>query len=204
LLTYFVSSNQNFECYTKTIYHEKSSKNKKGMDKWLYPDIVGVKFKNYSKNLVKFSDKFNFSVPKIYSFEIKINLSVGNFREYFFQTVSNSSWANESYLIALDIDVKDEELNELISKLSSSFGIGVISLDTKNLDQSEILAPAKFRDSLDLVIMDELCRKNGDFNNFIKTISEFQYENKVRYKDEFDEIYELEELESYMSKKGIL
>lgn len=42
LLTKFVYSAPHFKCYTKTVYHEKSQKRKKGMNKWLHPDIVGV------------------------------------------------------------------------------------------------------------------------------------------------------------------
>lgn len=43
-LTYMAFFNENLKCYTKTIFHEKSSKSPKGMDRWLYPDMVGVRF----------------------------------------------------------------------------------------------------------------------------------------------------------------
>ncbi len=42
-LTYMAINNENLKCYTKTIFHEESSKSPKGMDRWLYPDMVGVK-----------------------------------------------------------------------------------------------------------------------------------------------------------------
>jgi hypothetical protein len=35
---------------------------------------------------------------------MKKNLNFTNLREYYFQAVSNSSWANEGYIVALDID----------------------------------------------------------------------------------------------------
>ncbi|MDY2998610.1 MAG: HTH domain-containing protein, partial [Campylobacter hyointestinalis] len=35
LLSRFVSFNENFKAYTKTIYHESSKKSQKGADKWL-------------------------------------------------------------------------------------------------------------------------------------------------------------------------
>ncbi len=43
-LTYMAINNENLKCYTKTIFHEESSKSPKGMDRWLYPDMVGVRF----------------------------------------------------------------------------------------------------------------------------------------------------------------
>ncbi|GAA9599170.1 hypothetical protein HpHA66_13750 [Helicobacter pylori] len=43
-LTYMAYHNENLKCYTKTIFHEGSLKSPKGMDRWLYPDMVGVRF----------------------------------------------------------------------------------------------------------------------------------------------------------------
>ncbi len=43
-LTYMAFGNENLKCYTKTIFHEGSLKSPKGMDRWLYPDMVGVRF----------------------------------------------------------------------------------------------------------------------------------------------------------------
>ncbi len=43
-LTYMACHNENLKCYTKTIFHEGSLKSPKGMDRWLYPDMMGVRF----------------------------------------------------------------------------------------------------------------------------------------------------------------
>ncbi|WQV23198.1 HrgA protein [Helicobacter pylori] len=43
-LTYMAIHNENLKCYTKTIFHEESVKSPKGTDRWLYPDMVGVRF----------------------------------------------------------------------------------------------------------------------------------------------------------------
>ncbi len=43
-LTYMACYNENLKCYTKTIFHEGSTKSPKGIDRWLYPDMVGVRF----------------------------------------------------------------------------------------------------------------------------------------------------------------
>lgn len=132
LLASFVELSPNFNARVKTIFHESSIKSKKGRDKWLYPDIVGVSFEHesYEDSVLNFAAKFVKIPLKIYSFEMKKYLSIANLREYYFQAVSNSSWANEGYLVALDIDESDEELMELIGSLNSSFGIGVLGLDS--------------------------------------------------------------------------
>lgn len=61
-LTYIAINNENLKCYTKTIFHEESSKSPKGMDRWLYPDMVGVRFLHAewsNENLIAFSKKFD-------------------------------------------------------------------------------------------------------------------------------------------------
>ncbi|WRG68800.1 HrgA protein [Helicobacter pylori] len=61
-LTYMAFGNENLKCYTKTIFHEESLKSSKGMDRWLYPDMVGVRFLHAewsNENLIAFSKKFD-------------------------------------------------------------------------------------------------------------------------------------------------
>lgn len=183
LLANFVGLSPNFNARVKTIFHESSIKSKKGRDKWLYPDIVGVSFEHesYEDSVLNFAAKFVKIPLKIYSFEMKKYLSIANLREYYFQAVSNSSWANEGYLVALDIDESDEELMELIGSLNSSFGIGVLGLDSENLAQSKILAQPKFRANLDFNIINELCKKNPHFNKFLETVKDYDSKNKKRF-----------------------
>ncbi|MBR2252258.1 MAG: hypothetical protein IJ881_07660, partial [Neisseriaceae bacterium] len=106
LLVNFVFSNENFYARSKTIFHEESKKSKSGTDKWLYPDIVGVNFEydDFDNAVSQFVSRYDKLPIKIYSFELKKELTVANFRECYFQAVSNSSWANEGYLVAAQID----------------------------------------------------------------------------------------------------
>ena len=146
LLCKFLAEHPVFAAQSRTIFHEKSGKNQKGADKWLYPDMVGVQFEyaDYEhSSLQAWMRKFDRLPIKIFSFEIKKHLDFGNYKEYFFQAVSNSSWANEGYLVALSVP-QDGEFREALQKLSQSFGIGIILLDAANLSQSEILSPAKY------------------------------------------------------------
>lgn len=206
LLASFVELSPNFNARVKTIFHESSIKSKKGRDKWLYPDIVGVSFEHesYEDNVLNFAAKFVKIPLKIYSFEMKKYLSIANLREYYFQAVSNSSWANEGYLVALDIDESDEELMELIGSLNSSFGIGILGLDSENLAQSKILAQPKFRANLDFNIINELCKKNPHFNKFLETVKDYDSKNKKCFDGEFDRILTDDEMQKYLKNKKIV
>ena len=150
LLSAYVFSEQHFHCYTKTIYHEKSGKKKKGHNKWLHPDIVGVyfPFDDYNNSTVALIESFSDSAIKLFSFEMKITITLANLREYYFQALSNSNWAHEGYLVALEYENGEDLLDEM-RKLSSVFGIGFIKLNAENIEQSEILVSAKTKDKID-------------------------------------------------------
>ncbi|OBX44513.1 hypothetical protein [Moraxella catarrhalis] len=195
VLTYFLKSDKYFQAYSKTIFHEVSPKGAKGEDKWLYPDMVAVYFEyaNYQKNhVLDFITKFNKPPIKIYSFEIKKELNFSNYKESFFQAVSNSSWANEGYLVAAQI-LPDGQFIEALKKLSQSFGIGIIELNRHNVKQSKILSPAKFKEMMDYSVVDELANKNDNFSQFLKTIIDFDVNHPHRYDSEFDKILNLYE-----------
>ena len=206
LLCKFLAEHPVFAAQSRTIFHEKSSKNQKGADKWLYPDMVGVQFEyaDYEHgSLQAWMRKFDRLPIKIFSFEIKKYLDFGNYKEYFFQAVSNSSWANEGYLVALSVP-QDGEFREALQKLSQSFGIGIILLDAANLSQSEILSPARYKKQIDYAVMYELAEKNRDFSQFLITITEYDHKNPHRYLSEFDEVLDDDAMAKYLVTKGIL
>ncbi|WP_024113516.1 COG2958 family protein [Helicobacter pylori] len=195
-LTYMVISNENLKCYTKTIFHEESSKSPKGMDRWLYPDMVGVRFLHAewsNENLIAFSKKFDTLPVKLVSFELKKEISVHNCRECYFQAISNSSWANEGYLVGRHIDTHNPQLMDLLKRLHASFGIGVIDLRTDE-DKSTILLNAKYKEKIDYTVASELSAKNEKFSGFLKSVVDYDPAHSYRYKDEFDEIKKKEEL----------
>ncbi|GAA7472044.1 COG2958 family protein [Helicobacter pylori] len=195
-LTYMAINNENLKCYTKTIFHEESSKSIKGMDRWLYPDMVGVRFLHAelsNENLIAFSKKFDTLPVKLVSFELKKEISVNNCRECYFQAISNSSWANEGYLVGHRIDTHNPKLMDLLKRLHASFGIGVIDLRTDE-DKSAILLNAKYKEKIDYTVASELSEKNSKFNDFLKSVVDYDPKNQNRYKDEFDEIKKKEEL----------
>ncbi|WP_120908497.1 COG2958 family protein [Helicobacter pylori] len=195
-LTYMAFYNENLKCYTKTIFHEESSKSPKGMDRWLYPDMVGVRFLHAewsNENLIAFSKKFDTLPVKLVSFELKKEISVHDCRECYFQAISNSSWANEGYLVGRHIDTHNPQLMDLLKRLHASFGIGVIDLRT-NEDKSAILLNAKYKEKIDYTVASELSAKNEKFSGFLKSVVDYDPAHSYRYKDEFDEIKKKEEL----------
>ncbi|RVY37184.1 COG2958 family protein [Helicobacter pylori] len=195
-LTYMAFHNENLKCYTKTIFHEESSKSPKGMDRWLYPDMVGVRFLHAelsNENLIAFSKKFDTLPVKLMSFELKKEISVHNCRECYFQAISNSSWANEGYLVGRHIDTHNPQLMDLLKRLHASFGIGVIDLRTDE-DKSAILLNAKYKEKIDYTVALELSGKNEKFNGFLKSVVDYDPNHQHRYKDEFDEVKKKEKL----------
>ncbi|MCQ2942710.1 COG2958 family protein [Helicobacter pylori] len=195
-LTYMAIHNENLKCYTKTIFHEESLKSPKGMDRWLYPDMVGVRFLHAelsNENLIAFSKKFDTLPVKLVSFELKKEISVNNCRECYFQAISNSSWANEGYLVGRHIDTHNPQLMDLLKRLHASFGIGVIDLRTDE-DKSAILLNAKYKEKIDYTVALELSDKNPKFSGFLKSVVDYDPDFPNRYKDEFDEVKKKEEL----------
>jgi len=186
------------KCYTKTINHSKS--NKKEFGEWVHPDMVGCHFltEEWQGDLSKLSRATGNSAIKIFSFELKREITLTNLREAFFQTVSNSSWANESYLVAAEIAEKVELESEL-KRLSSSFGIGVIKLNLNNPDDSEIKYPSAIRDVLDWETMSKLTM-NKDFNEFLEQVNNNLTSSKI-YKEQFDKILDKEKLVAKFNQK---
>ncbi len=164
--------------YCKTIgvetlrIDEKLSKKNggKNYNKWLHADIVGYKdlaenFNDITKEcIVEYSCERSY----LYSFEVKAGIITNStLRKYFFQTVSNSSWANYSYLVAEGIDSKAKEELQL---LCSSFNIGFIQLDKDEPEESDIIIQAQKTD-IDWNMIDRIANENPDFQKYLKNIS---------------------------------
>jgi len=190
LLTYFAYTY--LRMYTKTIYHEKS--NKKKYSQWLHPDMVGVYFpiEEWKNEVIDFAKETGSTYITLYSFEIKRELGFHNLREAFFQAVSNSSWANEGYLVSANIDQDDELLAEL-KRLATAFGIGIIKLDIEDPDSSEIILPAKHKRELDWETINKLTDENPNFREFVKRIKIDLSIKEIR-KEKYDKVLEEGEL----------
>ncbi|GAA7294936.1 COG2958 family protein [Helicobacter pylori] len=203
LLVKFLHEDPNFNLLCKTIYHERCQKGKKGEDRWNYPDIVGVYFpcNKYKGETLKFLHHTGQEKHKLYSFELKKELSLSNLKESYFQAVSNSTWANEGYLVVFKID--DKVLGEL-RRLNQSFGIGVIKLEFK-VSNSKILLPAREKE-INIPTLNMLLNKNPDgFKPFIENINrqiEKGFDTPIEMNG-FDEVLDDKKMQEYITDKGI-
>ncbi|MCI9069313.1 COG2958 family protein [Clostridium sp.] len=197
LLTYYAYNYMRI--HTRTIYHEKSKRKDKGANEWLHPDLVGFYFplRDWNKQVLELSNNIGSTPIRIYSFEMKKELDFINIRSAFFQTVSNSSWANESYLVAANISGDSDFLDEL-KRLSASFGIGVIRLDVNKPDDSTIIYPARYKTELDWDTVNKLIEENNDFKEFISDINACIKSNRI-YDTAYDEIYDVDGLIRFFS-----
>lgn len=201
LLVAYVNSDPHFLGHTMTIHHENSVKTGKNAEKWLHPDLVSVRlpFDDLDQSTIALAKNAGIETIAIFSFEMKKEITGANVREYYFQAVSNSSWANEGYLVAPKIS--DDALKQL-SKLNASFGIGIIKLNTEDVHQSEILMPSREND-LDVVMIDELVRINKDFSTFVTVINKSMDAKGLFGENKFDKVMEDDELQAYIEKKKI-
>lgn len=159
--------------YSKTIFHETSQKQGKKFNEWVHPDIVAVdfKFESLSKETLNVLNQVAEPNIYLYSFELKKgNLEFLNLREYYFQAVSNSSWANEGYLVVESLEDEQEFQSEL-SRLVNLFGIGIIVLNKDDVASSKIIHEARRKNNLDFEMIDKLARLNPNFENFLNSIN---------------------------------
>lgn len=196
------------DIFSKTIFHEQSNRNDEHQ-KWIHPDMVGIKFlklqTNASQTFLKAINRVD--TFKISSYEIKKEINTDyELKKSFFQAVSNSSWANYGYLAAFEIN---SGLSDEMERLNQSFGIGIIELRA-NPYESKILFQPKYKD-FDFKTIDKLCKINKEFEKFIEqaeklmTASDKYAKATEKELDEFCDSYFLTdtEVEKYCKEKHI-
>jgi hypothetical protein len=181
ILVEYLNSELNLLCLR---IDEKRSKNQRGNggNQWLHPDIVAMQpvDKDWDLLVRTCVQKGGGQSVRLWSFEVKTELNNSNVRRSFFQAVSNSSWANEGYLVAKDIN--DNAYQEL-RMLSALHGIGVILLNMENPSESEILLPAIARPAIDWQSVNRIVLENDDFKDFVEMVSTYFQTGRIRSKD---------------------
>ena len=117
---------------------------------------------------------------RLWSFEVKKELNSTNVRKSFFQAVSNSSWANEGYLVTANFAPNIEHELRMLSALH---GIGVIILNSENPYESEILLPAIARSEVDWLSVNRIVVENEDFREFVELVSIYYQTGLIRSTD---------------------
>lgn len=162
------------EVFSKRI-DEKRSSNRHGPkgNKWLYPDVVGMKdlSADWDRGIKDCVASYSGSRTSLWSFEVKLLVNRSNVRESYFQAVSNSSWANFGYLVAGEVE-GNSTVKEL-RILSAAHGIGLIQLDLETPAESQIIIPARERPDIDWDTCNRLAVENKDFSQFVKLVREF-------------------------------
>ncbi len=200
---------RNSKIFSKTIFHEQSTYQKDNKQIWSHPDMVGIRITKMeslaSKNLQRAIN--NNDLIRLYSYEIKKEIVTdSDLKMAFFQAVSNSSWANYGYLVAIEFN---NGLMDEMERLSQAFGIGIIKLNA-NPFRSQVLFPPKFR-NLDFRTVDKLCLINKEFETFIEQTEKLMNADEKYYKstekelNEFCDKYLLNDSESkeYCESKNI-
>ena len=181
LMNYLSSEHQ---LYCLRIDEKRSGNNLgSGGNQWLHPDIVAMepvaqKWHQHVKTCVL---QGGGQSVRLWSFEVKKVLTMGNVRKSFFQAVSNSSWANEGYLVATSI--ADSRVEQELRMLSALHGIGVILLSVDNPSESELLLPAQKRVEIDWQSVNRIVEENADFKDFVDLVSNYYQTGRVRSRD---------------------
>lgn len=164
---------------------EKKSKNMRGTggNQWLHPDIVAMQPVDKEWNeLVRHCVKQGGGQSvRLWSFEVKKELNSSNVRKSFFQAVSNSSWANEGYLVA--VSIVGEQVEQELRMLSALHGIGIIVLDVSNPSESDMVIPARARTEVDWQSVNRILVENEDFKDYIELVSTYYQTGRIRSKD---------------------
>lgn len=164
---------------------EKRSKNSRGSggNQWLHPDIVAMQpvDKEWHELIRSCVKQGAGQSVRLWSFEVKKELSGSNARKSFFQAVSNSSWANEGYLVATSIS--DSSVEQELRMLSALHGIGVILLNPQNPSESEMMLPARSRSDVDWQSVNRILVENEDFKDYIELVSTYYQTGRVRARD---------------------
>jgi hypothetical protein len=189
-----------FGAHCRTIFHEKSLKKGEKQNQWIHPDVVGFALttQDWTNEVVQLAQSTRTLAARLYSFEVKIALDFTTLREFFFQAVSNSSWAHEGYLVAVEID-DDPDFRAELTRLSQSFGIGVIQLNISNPDDCTVLLAPRKNSELDWQTVDRIAAVNPDFGGFISSVAKSVKINHLTV-DGFDKILTDIELEVHLKK----
>lgn len=169
-----------FDLCTKRI-DEKRSSNRRGPggNAWLYPDMVSLEdiTRDWDRDIRDCVGELAAPKARLWSFEVKKLLNRSNIREAYFQAVSNSSWAHYGYLVAGRIEGVDTRKE--LRMLYGLHGIGVIQLKIGDINESEVLIPARFRAEVDWNTANRLCEENSDFRQFVKLVRQFHQTDEV-------------------------
>lgn len=115
------------------VEHTAGAHQPAGVNKWKFPDVVVLHWEVGNQRddgfaldhaLLEVKRSLGEQPFRIASVELKVELTLSNFREYFFQCVSNSKWAHLAHLV-IATPVLDALLVQELRRLGGSYGVAV-------------------------------------------------------------------------------
>ncbi len=190
--------------YSMNVEHTKGKKDEKGLNKWKYPDVIllnwevgellGDEYK-ISNTMLEVRKSLGEQPFRLISNELKSELRFTNFRENFFQCVSNSKWSHIAQL-SIAIDITDSKLIEELSRLGKSYDVSIttygltgdkidnfpdanqiLKMSEQEFDtitkeiKINFINTGRERESLDWEHIKDLKIQNPDFNHLFDWIS---------------------------------
>ncbi len=148
------------------IDHTRAGRDQLGVNKWKFPDVVFVEWDVgkvdddglyfLDSNLLEVRRSLGEQPFRLTSVELKVAITFNNFREHFFQCVSNSRWAHHSVL-AIAGSVDDSTLVEELRRLGTSYDVTIVAYGidaaalphAEEFDEEQGLTEAQFDKLLD-------------------------------------------------------
>ena len=120
------------------IEHTSANQQPSGVNKWKFPDVVELDWEDVGeigddgfvldKALLEVKKSLGEQPFRLSSIELKVELTLGSFREHFFQCVSNSMWSHSARLVVA-CSISDALLAGELRRLGTSFGVQIQSFE---------------------------------------------------------------------------
>jgi hypothetical protein len=200
-------------CYAKSIEHTRGKKQAAGTNAWKFPDIVAV---HWERELVSDDGRLDQTLLEVRRhlgdqpfrlecIELKVEITLADLRQAFFQCVSNSKWAHFATLYVA-APVEDQVIVGELQRLGNSYGVGIKTLGLRadvleklpSADQIRRMKASDFekeiepeieevalstagpRDSLDWQHLEDMRRQSDEFVKLFEWIAACISERRAR------------------------
>ncbi|WP_375746134.1 hypothetical protein NR800_16530 [Corallococcus interemptor] len=121
--------------FAMRVDHTRAERTEAGINKWKFPDVVLLDWDvgkvsdagyRLDQNLLEVRKSLGDQPFRLTSVELKVSITLSNFRESFFQCVSNSKWAHHA-LLAVAYPLNDRTLVDELRRLGTSYDVTIVS-----------------------------------------------------------------------------
>ncbi len=134
--------------FPMVVDHTAAKRREGGVNRWKFPDVILLEWDvgqakdegfRLDRDLLEVKRRLGGQPFRLSSVELKVELSLADFRAAFFQCVSNSKWAHNAVL-AVASSVADKTLAEELRRLGSSYEVTVVTYGLSRGDLDEFPA----------------------------------------------------------------